>query len=352
MANNDTDTKPDSCVGRNVKKQPRRSYIQREINGIINIDKPYGLSSNQVLQKVRAIYQAKKAGHTGNLDPLATGVLPICLGHATKLSQLLLDSDKCYLAGVRLGISTTTGDKEGDFLGQEESTSHLKKKDIETALSTFKGKQQQMPPMYSALKYQGQPLYKLARQGIQVQRKSREIEIYDIELIKFNLPEIIIKVCCSKGTYIRTLAEDLGSYFHFGAHLSSLRRIKSGIFTDEKIYTIDQLNTFKQVSQSNDNQNQGVIEEKLDHLLLPMDSVILDYPKIILDDIQSEDIKYGRQTSINSDRCCTETDLTTEQLFESEAYIRMYWQNATFIGLALLKKRNSEFVLQPKRLFI
>jgi len=330
-----------------VNKQAKRPYPLIEVDGIINIDKPYGLSSNQVLQKVKSIYKAKKAGHTGNLDPLATGVLPICFGHATKVSQLLLDSDKCYIAGIILGANTTTGDKEGEVIGDVKSTEHLTKIAIEDALLTFQGKQMQMPPMFSALKYQGQPLYKLARQGIQVERTPRKIEIYDIELLEINLPEIMVKVCCSKGTYIRTLAEDIGAYFNLGAHLSSLRRTKSGIFNEDSLISLEKLNEI-----SHSDQDVQIIKEQLGQLLLPMDSVLTDLPKLLLDDKQTDDIKHGRQVPFNNQMTIKQTSLSKKQLMEKEALIRLYNHENFFLGLGLVKQAKNNLVLQPKRLFI
>ncbi len=204
----------------------------RAVTGILVLDKPVGPSSNQTLQRVRHLFQAAKAGHTGNLDPLASGVLPICLGEATKLSQFLLDSNKAYEATVSFGIKTTTGDSEGEVLA-EKAAGTLMADQVTAALTSFIGEFDQTPPMHSALKVDGQPLYKLARQGKEVERKARRIEIHSLEMTSF-LPGSVatsdIRVSCSKGTYIRTLSEDIAESLGLPGHMSALRRTESGPF--------------------------------------------------------------------------------------------------------------------------
>ncbi|WP_206460869.1 tRNA pseudouridine(55) synthase TruB, partial [Acinetobacter baumannii] len=202
---------------------------RRHISGVFLLNKPLGLSSNAALQKVRWLYRAQKAGHTGALDPLATGLLPICLGEATKFSHYLLDSTKRYQTTVRLGQTTTTGDVEGDIL-QERPIPVLSKELIEQTLEKFRGDIQQVPPMYSALKKEGKPLYELARKGIEIEREARPVTIYALELIEFTENSITLDVTCSKGTYIRVLGEDIGEALGCGGHLTMLHRIQTGHF--------------------------------------------------------------------------------------------------------------------------
>ena len=215
----------------------------RAVTGILVLDKPVGPSSNQTLQRVRHLFQAAKAGHTGNLDPLASGVLPICLGEATKLSQFLLDSNKAYEATVSFGIKTTTGDSEGEVVA-EKAAGTLMANQVTAALTSFIGEFDQTPPMHSALKVDGQPLYKLARQGKEVERKARRIEIYSLEMTSF-LPGSVatsdIRVSCSKGTYIRTLSEDIAESLGLPGHMSALRRTESGPFDLAQAISLDTL---------------------------------------------------------------------------------------------------------------
>jgi len=215
----------------------------RPITGILVLDKPVGPSSNQALQRVRHLFGAAKGGHTGNLDPLASGVLPICLGEATKLSQFLLDSDKAYEAQVTFGVSTATGDSEGGVLAQKNAA-HLLQENVSAALAQFVGDIQQTPPMYSALKVDGQPLYKLARQGKEVERKPRPVTIRSATLKHFSPGEAAtadIDVVCSKGTYIRTLSEDLATSLELPGHMSALRRTATGPFDLGKAVTLETL---------------------------------------------------------------------------------------------------------------
>ena len=215
----------------------------RPVTGILVLDKPVGPSSNQALQRVRHLFGAAKGGHTGNLDPLASGVLPICLGEATKLSQFLLDSDKAYEAQVTFGVSTATGDSEGEVLAQKNAA-HLLQENVSAALAQFVGDIQQTPPMYSALKVDGQPLYKLARQGKEVERKPRAVTIRSATLNHFSPGEAataLIDVVCSKGTYIRTLSEDLATSLELPGHMSALRRTATGPFDLGQAVTLDTL---------------------------------------------------------------------------------------------------------------
>ena len=214
------------------------------LNGIIVIDKPYGLSSNQALQRIKRLFNAQKAGHTGSLDPMATGVLPICFGQATRISQYLLEADKAYRAIIQLGIATDSGDTEGKITNQHE-VPELTLHDIEEVLQKFRGEISQIPPMYSALKHQGKPLYELARQGIEIERKSRNITIYTLELIEYNaeMHTIEIAVRCSKGTYIRTLGMDIAKALNCDGHLIKLTRTHCGLLTMDDASTLDTLHS-------------------------------------------------------------------------------------------------------------
>lgn len=219
--------------------------MKREVNGILILDKGKGYSSNSALQKVKYLYNAKKAGHTGSLDPLATGVLPICFGKYTKMSDKFLSADKKYTTTIKLGEYTTTGDAEGEVVEHKEVlwNNEFNQETIESVVNSFKGEQEQVPSMYSALKHNGVPLYKLARQGIEVPRKSRIINIYDIELLNLDKINntIIISVHCSKGTYIRSLAEDLGKKLGVGAYVLELRRTAVSEYDLSKAVTEEQL---------------------------------------------------------------------------------------------------------------
>ena len=213
--------------------------IRRAVNGILVFDKPLGMSSNQALQKVRWLLNAEKAGHTGSLDPLATGVLPLCFGEATKYSQYLLDADKGYRTVAQLGVTTATGDAEGDVLERREVT--VGRSELEQALVGFRGDIKQIPPIYSALKKDGQPLYKLARAGEVVEREARSVTISRLEVEAFEPPLATLEVACSKGTYIRTLVEDLGQVLGCGAHVAQLRRTQAGPFVLAQAVSLDTL---------------------------------------------------------------------------------------------------------------
>ncbi|WP_447512089.1 tRNA pseudouridine(55) synthase TruB [Acinetobacter pittii] len=238
---------------------------RRHISGVFLLNKPLGLSSNAALQKVRWLYRAQKAGHTGALDPLATGLLPICLGEATKFSHYLLDSTKRYQTTVRLGQTTTTGDVEGEIL-QERPIPVLNQELIEQTLEKFRGDIQQVPPMYSALKKEGKPLYELARKGIEIEREGRPVTIYALELIEFTENSITLDVTCSKGTYIRVLGEDIGEAIGCGGHLTMLNRTQTGHFELIPSYTIEYL--------------ESLTEEQREALLLPVYAPVDHFLKI------------------------------------------------------------------------
>lgn len=241
--------------------------IKRPVSGVLLLDKPAGFSSNQALQRVKNIYQAAKAGHTGNLDPFATGLLPICFGEATKFSHTLLDADKGYRAIIKLGIVTTTGDIEGDVVSQRPVS--VTKPEVERVLAGFVGEITQIPPMHSALKHQGKPLYEYARAGVEIERKPRQVMIYRLALIDFRGDELEIEVACSKGTYIRVLGEDIGAKLGYGGHLTLLRRLETGGFRLEEAYTLEAL--------------EKSTREERDARLLAVDALLADMPEIELD---------------------------------------------------------------------
>ncbi len=260
----------------------KRRARGRAINGILLLDKPAGKSSNQVLQIVKRQFDANKAGHTGSLDGAATGLLPICFGHATKLSGFLLDADKYYRATCKLGVITTTGDAEGDII-EEKPVGKYSVADIKQVLAAFVGDIEQIPPMYSALKHNGQRLYKLAHQGVIVERKPRRINIYNIDLIDHTADTVTFEVRCSKGTYIRTLAEDIGVTLGCGAHVQALRRLGSGPFTAEQMVTMGMIEAAA---------NHG--SEALEKLLLPMDAALMDLDAVHLDENVAYYLRLGQ----------------------------------------------------------
>lgn len=248
----------------------RRRFQGQNVHGLFLLDKPVGISSNSALQRVKRIYQARKAGHTGSLDPLASGLLPICLGEATKLSGFLLEADKRYQVTCRLGVVTTTGDADGEII-ETHPVKKLDTKEAAKVLASFAGPQEQVPPMYSAIKRQGQPLYKLARQGIEVEREPRRITIHAIELTALANEQLSFEVFCSKGTYIRTLAEDIGRALGCGAHVTALRRTQVGCFNAPGMTSLEHLEMLAKTDA-----------EQLSALLLPLEQVLSDWPAVDL----------------------------------------------------------------------
>jgi tRNA pseudouridine55 synthase len=244
--------------------------IRRQVHGVLVLDKPRGFSSNAALQKVRWLLNAEKAGHTGSLDPLATGVLPLCFGEATKFSQYLLDADKGYSTVAQLGITTTTGDAEGEVL--ERRAVAVDEAAIQAALPAFRGQIEQIPPMYSALKRDGQPLYKLARAGEVVEREARSVTIARLELLALQEDRATLEVACSKGTYVRTLVEDLGARLGCGAHVAELRRTQAGPFGLAQAISLEELEAAHAEGGS----------AALDRFLLPVDSGLEHWPLVQL----------------------------------------------------------------------
>jgi tRNA pseudouridine55 synthase len=259
--------------------------IAYPLDGVLLFDKPLGISSNMALQKVRRLFQAEKAGHTGTLDPLATGLLPICFGEATKFSTSLLDADKTYRALVRLGESTITGDAEGEVIASSQVG--VNEAQVHEVLSRFMGEVRQLPPMHSAIKHQGKPLYEYIRRGKTVQREERVITIHELVLERFASDELEISVRCSKGTYIRTLAEDIGLALGCGAHLLALRRLATGGFSLDGAYGWEQL--------------EAMDKAEREACLLPLDCMLQDLPALELDGVQVVRIAQGQRLVLEHD---------------------------------------------------
>ncbi|KOE00312.1 tRNA pseudouridine synthase B [Vibrio parahaemolyticus] len=264
----------------------------RPINGVILLDKPTGISSNDALQKVKRIYFAEKAGHTGALDPLATGMLPICLGEATKFSQFLLDSDKRYRVIAKLGERTNTSDSDGEVVETRPVDVTLEK--LEASIEKFRGESDQVPSMFSALKYQGKPLYEYARKGIEVPRESRKIMVYEIILHRFEGDEVEMEVHCSKGTYIRTIVDDLGEMLGCGAHVTMLRRTAVAKYPYEKMVTLEQLNELLEQAH----REEIAPRELLDPLLMPMDTAVEDLPEVNLIPELADMVQHGQPVQV------------------------------------------------------
>lgn len=294
----------------------------RDIHGVFLLDKPQGMSSNDILQKVKRIYQANKAGHTGALDPLATGMLPICLGEATKFSQFLLDADKRYLVTAKLGERTDTSDAEGEVIQIREVK--VETHDILTALSRFRGDLMQVPTMFSALKHQGKPLYEYARQGITVEREARPITVFELNFIEYNAPFLTLEVHCSKGTYIRTLVDDLGEYLGCGAHVTMLRRTAVSDYPAEKMLSWEQLQQLA--------ENQTL--EALDNLLLATDSAVSTLPRLDLTATQTQAVKFGQRVKFDN----------LQQLY---GQVRLFSDQNSFLGVADIGQDN---VIRPNRM--
>ena len=296
---------------------------RRQINGIVLLDKPFGLSSNAALQEVKRLYSANKAGHTGSLDPLATGVLPLCLGEATKVSQFLLESDKGYRARIKLGVRTDSGDRDGNVIAEHDA-SRVTERDVERALVHFRGVIQQVPPMHSALKVDGVPLYKMARKGIEVERDAREVEVFEIALLGKEDDEVEIEVHCSKGTYIRTIADDLGLKLGCGAHISALRRTKAGVFLEQDCVTIEEL---KSVLEA-----EGL--DGIDKLLVPMDQAVKDLPEVRLPTVTADCVKHGQAVLVRH--------------LPADGLVRLY-DEEQFIGIGNI---NDDGKVAPRRLVV
>lgn len=302
----------------------------RPINGVILLDKPTGISSNDALQKVKRIYFAEKAGHTGALDPLATGMLPICLGEATKFSQFLLDSDKRYRVIAKLGERTNTSDSDGEVVETRPVDVDLEK--LEACIEKFRGESDQVPSMFSALKYQGKPLYEYARKGIEVPRESRKITVYEIILHRFEGDEVEMEVHCSKGTYIRTIVDDLGEMLGCGAHVTMLRRTGVAKYPYEKMVTLEQLNELLEQAH----REEIAPRELLDPLLMPMDTAVEDLPEVNLIPVLADMVQHGQPVQVSG--------------APTEGSLRLTMgEERLFIGVG---EMNNDGKIAPKRLVV
>ena len=287
-------------------------------SGIVLLDKPRGLTSNAALSRAKRVLGIRKAGHTGALDPLATGLLPLCFGQATKVSAFLLDADKGYLADLTLGRTTASGDAEGEVT-EEREVPQLDRAALEVVLDEFRGPIDQVPPMYSALKHKGRRLHELARAGLEVERKPRRVTIHRLDLVEFQPPRLVLRVACSKGTYIRSLAMDIGERIGCGAHLGALRREFSGPFSLADAVTLEAL------------QEMGADQAR--GLLLPPDAALPHVPVMGLDDDQATAIRHGRAVSLGP---------------SPDGLVRIY-HRGLFMGLG---QTDSGGVLRVQRLFV
>ena len=301
----------------------RRRKPGRDVSGILLLDKPIGITSNEALQQVKRLYRAQKAGHTGSLDPLATGLLPVCFGASTKLSAFLLDADKRYRVRVRLGETTSTADAEGEIVATA-STEGVTEQHVSEALQRFLGPIEQLPPMYSAVKHQGERLYKLARQGIEVERTPRTVNIFNIGLVDCALPEFEIDVHCSKGTYVRTLAEDIGAELGCGGHVIGLRRTGVGPYDES-------LTAFVSLEEVQRHAEEGFAV--LDELLLPMESALEHWPRVQLSADAAFYLRMGQAVLVPQ--------------APTEGWVRLYDTSGAFLGVGQILDDGK---VQPKRL--
>ncbi len=309
----------------------RKRKFGRPVHGVVLIDKSAGMTSNDVVQKSKRLFFAAKAGHTGALDPLATGVLPICLGEATKFSQYLLDSDKCYESEFVLGVTTETGDADGEVI-EEKDASAITRDQVENAIAQYRGDIEQVPPMYSALKKDGQPLYKLARAGIEVEREPRPVTIYEYQLLEFTPGEkalLRVRVKCSKGTYIRSLSEDLGRDLGVGAHVALLRRISTGEFSIEDALTLEALE---------EERGEGRAEV-LDGHLLGVDAPVNCFAKLALSDDSAYYFARGQAVM----------DAEVYRIGAEGDTVRVFRESGDFLGLGEI---TDDGRVTPKRLVV
>ncbi len=300
---------------------------RRDITGVVILDKPVGLTSNQALQAVKRLFRARKAGHTGSLDPLASGVLPVCLGQATKISTYLLGANKHYRVTAKLGIKTDTGDADGEIVKRLPVTNIDSGRWLKV-MAEFTGELEQVPPMYSALKHKGQPLYKLARQGVEVDRKSRPITIYEMSLVGMEGDTVEIDVHCSKGTYVRTLLEDMAESLGTVAHVSALRRLGVGPYTVDLAVTLQDLETLA-----------GTDPAALDGILLGADSAISDWPKAELPANSAFYLTRGQPVSFQG----------IGQDLPRAGLVRIYDENGRFLGVGEIVPDKQ---IAPRRLFL
>ncbi|MHB9839296.1 tRNA pseudouridine(55) synthase TruB [Paraburkholderia terrae] len=307
-----------------MTQNQRPKVPRRALDGVLLLDKPVGLSSNDALIRAKRLYLAKKAGHTGTLDPLASGLLPLCFGEATKFSQDLLEADKTYEATMRLGIRTTTGDAEGEAIETRDVA--CDQGAVERALVQFRGEIVQVPPMYSALKRDGKPLYEYARAGQTVEREGRQVTIHALELLACALPDVTFRVTCSKGTYVRTLAEDIGEALGCGAHLVMLRRTGVGALTLANSVTLDALS--------------DALPDERDAWLQPVDALLSTFPSVQLDAEATRRFLHGQRLRL--------ADLSVDESVLHATRTRVYASEGTLLGVA----RVGEGVLAPERLIV
>jgi tRNA pseudouridine55 synthase len=298
------------------------------LDGILNIDKPAGQTSYSVVALVKRLSGERRVGHAGTLDPDATGVLPVCLGQGTRIVEFLITATKTYRAGIELGIATDTFDASGRIT-QRGDPSGIDLEIFQSALASFRGSIRQTPPMFSALKYRGQPLYKLARAGVNVERKSRTVEIHRLELISWQLPVVIIEIECSKGTYIRSLAHDLGQTLGCGAHLKSLVRTRCGIFDIKDAVSLEKL-------------EEAFHSGYWEHFLHPIDIVLQDFPALVVNDVAGAAMRNGQSLNI--------PDSHNAYVAAGQRYCRAYSQDGHFLGiLCYLPDKD---LWQPKKVMI
>jgi tRNA pseudouridine55 synthase len=293
--------------------------IKRQVSGVLLLDKPHGITSNAALQQAKHLYQAAKAGHTGNLDPIATGLLPVCLGEATKFSQFLLDANKTYQAVFTLGQTTSTGDAEGEVVSRHPVS--VTREQVETVLKGFVGQIEQVPPMHSAIKFQGKALYTYARAGVEIERAARKVTIYSLTLDGFEGDTVRVTVECSKGTYIRVLAEDVGRALGCGAFMQALRRIRIGAFDIGQAVTLPQLGSMSLADR--------------DGLLLQADCLVEDMPRIVLDADSAYYVRQGQSVWMPKQK--------------AGGLVRLYDEKQTFIGLGQI---GDDGKVAPKRLVV
>lgn len=296
-------------------------------NGVLNIYKEKGFTSHDVVAKMRGILQQKKIGHTGTLDPDAVGVLPVCLGNATRLADMLTDRDKEYEAAMRLGVKTDTQDLSGTVL--EEKPVAVSEAEVETVIQSFAGSYEQVPPMYSALKVNGKRLYELAREGREVERRPRSVSLYRIEILSMQLPEVSIRVSCSKGTYIRTLCHDIGEKLGCGAAMSSLKRTKSGCFTLDTAITLSELERLRD-------------EKNVEKVLIPVDAMFDELAQVHVPDIYIKAVQNGNLFSLHQ--------IMERRMFGPNEEVRVYDGTGRFYGIYTFDRE--EGVFKPRKMFL
>lgn len=296
---------------------------RRDVHGIVLLDKPSGYTSNQALQRVKYLFRARKAGHTGSLDPLATGLLPLCFGEATKVSGFLLDADKHYQVTCRLGQRTLTGDAEGEVV-ETRPVPSLSPEQVEAVLADFRGEIQQVPPMYSALKHQGQRLYDLARKGREVERQPRQVRIHALECLGQEGEYLTLDVLCSKGTYIRTLVEDIGAALGCGAHVTVLRRLGLGSYRQPEMVSLERLEALAEEGP-----------EALDAVLRPVDEALTHWPAVELDADSAFYLRQGQAVFVPGCMACD--------------WLRVYGPEHRFLGIGRLQDDGR---VAPKRLMV